>query len=509
MKKGGSILGTGSFGCVSDIEYACDTQIPDKYNFFKPLVSKIILIPKLSKNINANLNDSSINLSQLYIKNNNYKNNNSSSNISTIKNNKNYNQTFNINSSVIIRNNNDEKYDGSVIIKNNNDLNGSVVYRNNKRKSPFEGIQFVQNIRLISNNNSSNNNSINSEELQSYSKFFDISNLRNEIENSLFILNKIKLELVIKHFVPVIHFCKFNINNDIINYPDYQYCVKNFIEKNIGLLQKNSNFSNIYKEYKRKILSKFQEVILFSPFAGNNLKNLSKNSNFFLQKNDIKNLLTGSLLLHNIQLIHHDIKLENISYHNNNILLLDFGESLIINRFLKKNNKLISEILKLSSSDSNIRIKSVIKNIIPNFVFGTPSYFPPEIIIFLLAQSHIDSSTISRNSLLKELEPYFKLNTKLNKNLESIIISNIDFIENILSSKENIIDFIKSYFQNIESNLYKFDSYCLGMSLLKLSKKDKIYNSSNIYTLIYNMMNPDIEKRYTINLSIQFLESIQ
>jgi serine/threonine protein kinase len=505
MKKGGRILGTGSFGCVSDIEYACETNIPDKYNIFKPFVSKLILIPKLTKNNDENLNNSSVNLSKLYIKNNS--NNNSLSNISSINHNNTKNNSImnNSNNTFVSHNNNNNQNYGSVIYHNNNQT--KKILKDNK-KSPFEGIQFSQNIRLISENNSFNN-SFNSQELKSYMEFYDISNLRNEIENSLLILNKIKNDLIFKHFVPIIHFCKFNINQDIIDNPDYQFCVKNFIEKNIGLLQKNTIFNHIYKEYKRKILSQYQEIILFSPFAGNNLKNLSKNSNFFLQITDINNLLIGTKLLHDIQLIHHDIKLDNISFHNNNILLLDFGESIICNRFIKKNNKLISDILRLSSTDTNLRIKSIIKNIIPNFVFGTPSYFPPEIIIFLLAQSYIDSSVINMNSLLKELNTYFKLNEKLNKNLESIIIANIDFIKNILSSKDNIIEFIKSYFQNIESNLYKFDSYCIGMSLLKLSKKNKIFNNNNIYTLIFNMMNPDIDKRYTINQSIQLLESIK
>jgi len=525
MIKGGNILGTGSFGCVSDIEYPCENQIPDKFNIFKPLVSKIIIIPKLYKNNNVNFNNMSVNLSNIYIKNNNSNNsNNSINNISTIKNNKFYNKTLNIdtsniihndnqyNSSMIIKNNNNNnQYNTSMIIKNNNNnqFNSSMIIKNNKHKSPFEGIQFVQNIKFKYNNNSSNNESISSEELQSYSKFYDISNLRNEIENSLLILNKIKIDLILKHFVPIVHFCKFNINQDIVHNQDYQFCVKNFIEKNIGLINKNTDFNYIYKEYKRKILSKYQEIILFSPFAGNNLKNLSKNSNFILQNFDIINLLIGTNLLHNIQLIHHDIKLENISFHNNNILLLDFGESIIFNRFIKKNNKLIADIHKLSSTDSNLRIKSIIKNIIPNFVFGTPSYFPPEIIIFLLAQSYLDYNNINMNSLLDELKPYFKLNTKLNKNLETIIIANIDFIKNILSSKDKIIEFIKSYFKNIESNLYKFDSYCIGMTLLKLSKKNKIINSSNIYSLIFNLMNPNIDERYTINQSIQFFESIK
>jgi serine/threonine protein kinase len=522
MKKGGRILGTGSFGCVSDIQFACETQIPNKYNIFKPFVSKIILIPKLNKNTNSNLNNSSVNLSNLYIKNNS--NNNSLSNISSINHYNNTNKSIksnlnnntiisnnNIESSVIYHNNNNNF--GSVVFHNNNNQNyGSVVFHNNnhsqkhkKQKSHFEGIQFSQNIRLITEDN----NSFNSNELKSYTQLYDISNLRNEIENSLLILSKINNDLIFKHFVPIIHFCKFNINQDIVNNPDYQFCVKNFIEKNFGILKPNLNFDSIFKQYKRKILSQYQEIILFSSFAGNNLKILSKNSNFFLQITHINNLLIGTKLLHDIQLIHHDIKLDNISIHNNNILLLDFGESIICNRFIKKNNKLIADILRLSSTDTNLRIKSIIKNIIHNFVFGTPSYFPPEFIIFLLAQSYLESKIININILLNQLKPFFKLNNKLNKNLESIILANIDFIKNILSSKNNIIQFILNYFQNIESNLYKYDSYCIGMSILKLSKKNKIFNNHNIYSLIFNMMNPKIDERYTINQSIQFLESIK
>jgi hypothetical protein len=194
----------------------------------------------------------------------------------------------------------------------------------------------------------------------------------------------------------------------------------------------------------------------------------------------------------------------------NNIQFLQniyFSNPNNIKKFINKNHKIINEIINLSHNDSISKIKNILKNI---DIFGNLNYFPTEIIIFNLANTYIDFQyNISNSLLLNDLSKYFQLNTKLNKNLESVILSNIDFIKNILSSKENIIDFIKSYFLNIESNLYKFDSYCLGMSLLKLSKKDKIYNSTNIYSLIYNMMNPDIDKRYTINQSIQFLESIQ
>jgi hypothetical protein len=194
----------------------------------------------------------------------------------------------------------------------------------------------------------------------------------------------------------------------------------------------------------------------------------------------------------------------------NNIQFLQniyFSNPNNIKKFINKNHKIINEIINLSHNDSISKIKNILKNI---DIFGNLNYFPTEIIIFNLANTYIDFQyNISNSLLLNDLSKYFQLNTKLNKNLESVILSNIDFIKNILSSKDNIIDFIKSYFLNIESNLYKFDSYCLGMSLLKLSKKDKIYNSTNIYSLIYNMMNPDIDKRYTINQSIQFLESIQ
>lgn len=189
--------------------------------------------------------------------------------------------------------------------------------------------------------------------------------------------------------------------------------------------------------------------------------------------------------------------LQNIYFYNPNN----------IKKFITKNNKIINEIINISNNDSISKIKNILKNI---DIFGNLNYFPTEIIILNLANTYIDFQFDIPNSLLlNDLSKYFQLNTKLNKNLESVILSNIDFIKNILSSKENIIDFIKSYFKNIESNLYKFDSYCLGMSLLKLSKKDKIYNNPNIYNLIYNMMNPNIDKRYTINQSIQFLESIQ
>jgi hypothetical protein len=194
----------------------------------------------------------------------------------------------------------------------------------------------------------------------------------------------------------------------------------------------------------------------------------------------------------------------------NNIQFLQniyFSNPNNIKKFINKNHKIINEIINISHNDSISKIKNILKNI---DIFGNLNYFPTEIIIFNLANTYIDFQfDISNSMLLNDLSKYFQLNTKLNKNLESVILSNIDFIKNILSSKDNIIDFIKSYFLNIESNLYKFDSYCLGMSLLKLSKKDKIYNSPNIYTLIYNMMNPNIDKRYTINQSIQFLESIQ
>jgi serine/threonine protein kinase len=329
--------------------------------------------------------------------------------------------------------------------------------------------------------------------------------IKEEIRINKF-LNKI--DPTNKYFITIEDYCKIHqINQEHLETRD-----------NIALHHYDSN---IEKYNKCSINKNRVNYNLIMPFAGNDLYNVIEEdtSEFKLSimtskiKFIIKHLLSAIKLLHKHQIIHQDIKLENITFNLNipekriECGIIDFG--------------LAYDIRKSGATDD-----------IFSYYAGTPGYIPPEAYIVEL---------IYRYGLNKLNNPNLKqqILRKLNHELNTTVVfyNTIGMYNSIFKKKkitrDTLLEFIspspystfKSYFSlvdlseiyDIYSDLikhdklvieyfkldgmglfYKYDIYAMGIVFYQIFKTLNLQDPS-LLDLIKNMIMVNPFKRYNVN----------
>ena len=200
------------------------------------------------------------------------------------------------------------------------------------------------------------------------------------------------------------------------------------------------------------------------------------------RKQNIKRLLNMLKLLKSNNLIHLDIKLENMVVNiKKDIRLIDFGGSIIYKDF---------EYLRDNSNFFDI-INKLIDN---NMLAWTDYYLAPEI--------HIISEFYNNNSI-EQIEMFGNVKTKL----EEVYVFDNDKINELLTLIEYVYDnkmeFIESLlFNNKDSNIYKVDVYAMGISFFiifeHIHKTELNENLYELEELINNMIRIDYRNRSNI-----------
>ena len=327
-------------------------------------------------------------------------------------------------------------------------------------------------------------------------------------------INKLlnKIDPSNKYFISIIDVCKISqINQKQLETRD-----------NIALHHYDSN---IEKHNKCSINKNRVNYNLIMPFAGNDLFHVIEDdkSEFKMSimtskiKFIIKHLLTAIKLLHKHQIIHQDIKLENITFNLNipekriECGIIDFG--------------IAYDVKKMGVNDD-----------IFSYNVGTPGYIPPEAYIAELIYrygSHklnnpnikkqilkklnhelSDSSMfyesigmynsifkkkkITRNTLLEFISPV--LYSASNSYFNSIDLSEVYDIYNDLIKHDKIVI---EYFKSDGAGLfYKYDIYAMGIVFYQIFKTLKLEDPS-LLDLIKNMIMINPFKRYNIHQCLE------
>ena len=320
--------------------------------------------------------------------------------------------------------------------------------------------------------------------------------LDNEIRISNYLSKKINKNILEKYFAVVldscivnsnkIHRCKLKPNTNYkVLYSKNGSCkpisekasifIKNGNQQKkikVNSIKNNKVLSNGQLYSKNDILRKCG--VLYEPHIIDicfSRKNIKKN---------IKRLLNMLKLLKNNNLIHLDIKLENLVVNiKKEIRLIDFGGSAIYRDYLYlSNNTDFFDILNKLFSN--------------NIMAWTDYYLAPEIIIM---------NEFYNNNSIEHMEMFLNIKTKLEEIYNFNSINSKELLDLIYYIYDNKMEFIKSlFFNNKESKIYNVDVYAMGISFFSIytHQQEKPESFNSLEELINNMIRIDYRKRINI-----------
>ena len=272
---------------------------------------------------------------------------------------------------------------------------------------------------------------------------------------------------------------------------------KNIRKIRVNNIKENKILSNkkIYnsKQIVRTCGDLIQELVQIKTFS---VKNRVKS---------IKILIKAINILHNNNIIHFDIKLDNIIADNTKTLrLIDFGGSVLLDDFNNIN----------LNNDFNILINTIFNK----FFSWTTDYISPEILIILEFKKN---PFINQDEMIYKIKKIIEnsINERLNKKHYLELTQLIDYIY------DNKLKFIKELLKNgYKSYIFKTDIYSMGISIYILLKylnneinftlkshkfnKYKKIKLDKIMKLLYNMTIIDYRNRYNINDCMKYLSLI-
>ena len=334
--------------------------------------------------------------------------------------------------------------------------------------------------------------------------------LANEIRISKYLLKKIKTGLLEKYLAVVVDSCKVNSNkikrcklkpntNYIVLYSKNGAC-KPISRKSKIFIKNNSKKRRIYVNNikNNKVIS---NGIMYN--KNNVVRLCGRLSDYdviellFSEKNrkkSIKHLLNMLKLLKNNNVVHFDIKMENLVVNvNKEIRLIDYGGTLIYR--------------DLKYLQSYTDFFDIIHNFCKKNIYTwTSTEFSPEMHII---RAFYKDNNIDKMDMFNKIKTILENVYDFDEHKEDELIGLINYIY------DNKMEFITSFLlNNKESDIYKVDVYAIGITLYFMYEKmfKKKYNISihniedikklklyNLGDLIYNMSRIDYRQRYTLN----------
>lgn len=209
------------------------------------------------------------------------------------------------------------------------------------------------------------------------------------------------------------------------------------------------------------------------------------------------NIFLGLKKLKDNNLVHRDIKRENLSINSDGLgMILDYGTVVSLDEWFKdnKNNSLIT------ASTANITFN------------GTPYYMPIETLYFIgivhkkPGKPFILVGNVNTNDFLKQMNKFFSKDLKLDDtNLKKSLINSPkkeSYINNTITKLGNEYNTAEDYkvsdLFNYVSQLHKWDIYASGLAMVHILNSSNINKPSQLVDLIDNMIKPYHKDRYSI-----------
>lgn len=331
--------------------------------------------------------------------------------------------------------------------------------------------------------------------------------INNEIRISKYLLKHYKKTILYKYFSIILDSCIVKSKKQLGK------CKTKKNKKYIILYSKNAGCKPITKSSKVFVKNTKIKInnIQYNILISNNKKYKKNNIDrrcgdltasegtllkvFFskkYEKQNVKRLIKILSLLHKFNVIHCDIKLDNIiSNSKKELKLIDFGVSI-----------LLSDLQALQAINLDYNFNVLLNKFHSKFYGWTNNYISPEIIIISKFFENKDIDKDNMMILLKnKLEESFYVDY-VDSFKHNILINLIDYVYN------NKMEFIISL---IDEGIFKTDIYSMGMTLYYIFNYvfDTPINldintiNNKLVSLIYNMTYIDYRSRYNINQCIK------
>ena len=221
----------------------------------------------------------------------------------------------------------------------------------------------------------------------------------------------------------------------------------------------------------------------------------------------MKNIFEGISVFQKHNIAHFDIKLHNIVYNvdKNDIKFIDFGHMGSIKDAIKKG--LNSDFWLFDSAHWSypLEVQFMNKNVFQKFSKMNSkqidSWFNS--IVGNIVSKNDDDISEATNTFLHYISKYSSQD--YSENIQKKYLSGFyDFLKNSLK--------INKYKHILEKSAYSVDVFSLGMSCMELLHSSQhlihSYIVDDFELLFYNMFNPDIENRFSIQESLSQFENI-
>ena len=309
---------------------------------------------------------------------------------------------------------------------------------------------------------------------------FDDKSSRNEIEISNIIKN---ISNYNNFFAPIVSYCNININR---------------IDKN--LTDVYGDKCGIYEKEKRK---NDPFIMVSIPYIkdGNFTKNVLSNKKKFSLINLIdtyKHLLNALLLLQYNDIVHYDLKADNVLFNKvkKQPIIIDFGLSI--------NFKQINMLTRMSDGKNSVKkFTPEIEKLLSNKFY----VFAPDYYLWCIEIHTISYLLDSKDNILDPASIKL-ITTQYVKNNKGLVMFDDDFkYEYIRSAEKFLLQYQSQPRDKIILSLLKYyktwDSFSLSIMYLKLlfnifgTQTNKV--TLFLYKLFLKNINPDPNKRLSVN----------
>jgi serine/threonine protein kinase len=283
-------------------------------------------------------------------------------------------------------------------------------------------------------------------------------NSTNEIHISFLIK---QMDNYDKFFLPILSSCNLNLRK--INKENVKECK---LIKNVE--------SKKYVSFKFKYFDNYKIKDIYKNLASNK-SNIQLSIFLF---NSYRLLLEGLIKLNSLNIVHFDLKTDNILFDKNTFYpkIIDFGISIPLDNLNKD-------------------------NILNYFYVFAPEYYIWSLEIHFINYLLYEKNTLNKDDIERITDEYYDnyFFKNLNKNdLNLLIINSLDFFSKYIDKKKEFVIYDLLNFSNT------WDNYSLSILFLTMINKKQ----TSFYNLLLNNINSNPDKRLSLEKSLETFNNI-
>tara|TARA_B100000575_G_scaffold289675_1_gene291896 strand:+ start:7903 stop:9144 length:1242 start_codon:yes stop_codon:yes gene_type:complete len=329
----------------------------------------------------------------------------------------------------------------------------------------------------------------------------------DDINDELETYKKLKqIDPKFKYFLTYHKICRLTNSNDRSNVVSVKFLNSKHKQYKIINSKKSKNINSSYCPIDFSV----KPINIIMPDGGNSLYQILKNQKFIKEQNILKNNITTYFkhllkclqILHNQEIIHRDIKEDNIMAKYNvkhdylNIRLIDFG---LCDKI--KNIKNINDIRRQGTLGYISPDLYILKYIIKYYDYLL-SHENTDYKVINVIKSEIKSKICKKLSKLSVTQK--NMSIKVDSDSSLLYVNGIFTLDDLTETYNHLFNLydddkiLNSYLNKKSGYVYKVDVYSLGIVFQSIVQELNI-NNIKLKKLIINMLHINPETRFTVN----------